>query len=79
MLFLCSDWGDPTNCSLIQAEFLNDSDERAGGYPCLHVLVNATAISPEKPLHLRYDEAAVDLSPEVLPLIMQVANKNRND
>ncbi|KAK3546229.1 hypothetical protein QTP70_025196, partial [Hemibagrus guttatus] len=59
-----SDWGDPSNCSLIQAAFLNDSDERAGGYPCLHVLVNATAISPEKALHLRYDEAAVNLSPE---------------
>ncbi|KAG7329715.1 hypothetical protein KOW79_005937 [Hemibagrus wyckioides] len=59
-----SDWGDHTNCSLIQAEFLNDSDERANSYPCLHVLVNATVISPEKPLHLRYDEAAVDLSPE---------------
>ncbi|TSS97534.1 Calcium-activated potassium channel subunit beta-3 [Bagarius yarrelli] len=59
-----SDWGDATNCSLIQAEFLNETDERAGSYPCLQVLVNATAVSSEKPLHLRYDEAAVNLSPE---------------
>ncbi|GAA6101171.1 calcium-activated potassium channel subunit beta-3 [Tachysurus ichikawai] len=59
-----SEWGDATNCSLIQAEFLNESDERVSSYPCLHVLVNATAVSSEKTLHLRYDEAAVNLSPE---------------
>ncbi|KAM9500907.1 calcium-activated potassium channel subunit beta-3 [Clarias gariepinus] len=59
-----SDWGDATNCSLIQTEFLNESDERGTAYPCLKVLVNVTAVTSEKPLHLRYDEAAVNLSPE---------------
>ncbi|XP_053486069.1 calcium-activated potassium channel subunit beta-3 [Ictalurus furcatus] len=59
-----NDWGDATNCSLIQAEFLNESDERGSDYPCLQVLVNVTAETSEKTLHLRYDEAAVNLSPE---------------
>ncbi|XP_053089525.1 calcium-activated potassium channel subunit beta-3 [Pangasianodon hypophthalmus] len=59
-----SDWGDATNCSLIQAEFLNEPDERGSSYPCLQVLVNITAETSGKTLHLRYDEAAVNLSPE---------------
>lgn len=75
MLLPCSDWGDATNCSLIQAEFLNESDDRGSAYPCLQVLVNATA--PEKALHLRFDEAAVNLSPEVLLSIMREPLKAR--
>lgn len=71
MLLPCSDWGDATNCSLIQAEFLNESDERGSDYPCLQVLVNVTAETSEKTLHLRYDEAAVNLSPEVLLSVMR--------
>lgn len=69
MLLPCSDWEDATNCSLIHAEFLNESDGRGSSYPCLQVLVNAT--TSEKTLHLRYDEAAIDLSPEVPLSIMQ--------
>lgn len=70
MLLLCSDWGDATNCSLIQAEFLiTESDTRGINFPCLQVLVNAT--ESEKTLHLHYDEAALNLNPEVLKSIMQ--------
>ncbi|XP_046708189.1 calcium-activated potassium channel subunit beta-3 [Silurus meridionalis] len=59
-----SDWGDVTNCSLIRAEFLNESEDRGFSYPCLQVLVNVTTAASDKTLHLRYDEAAVNLSPE---------------
>ncbi|XP_062848904.1 calcium-activated potassium channel subunit beta-3 [Trichomycterus rosablanca] len=58
-----SDWGDATNCTLIQAEFLHDSTDLkgVGASHCLQVLVN---VSSNRTLRLRYDEAAVDLSPE---------------
>lgn len=59
-----SDWGDATNCTLIQTKFLHESTDLKGlGVShCLRVLVN---VSFNRTLRLRYDEAAVDLSPEV--------------
>ncbi|XP_076829349.1 calcium-activated potassium channel subunit beta-3 isoform X2 [Brachyhypopomus gauderio] len=61
---LHSDWGDTTNCSIIQAEFLNESDDcrSTSSNPCLLVFVNITASG--RRVRLRYDEAAVTLSAE---------------
>ncbi|KAL7876554.1 hypothetical protein AOLI_G00115170 [Acnodon oligacanthus] len=61
---LNSDWGEATDCSVIQAELLNDSDDwrRLSSNPCLQVFVNITASGRRALLH--FDEVSVNLSPE---------------
>ncbi|XP_051554206.1 calcium-activated potassium channel subunit beta-3 [Myxocyprinus asiaticus] len=61
---LQSDWED-SNCSLIDAYFLNETLDCCcitTNYSCLHVLVNN--MSSEKELQLHYDEAVVKSNPK---------------
>uniref|UniRef100_A0AAR2JT81 Potassium calcium-activated channel subfamily M regulatory beta subunit 3 n=1 Tax=Pygocentrus nattereri TaxID=42514 RepID=A0AAR2JT81_PYGNA len=53
-----------TDCSVIQAELLNDSDDWRclSSNPCLQVFVNITASGRRALLH--FDEVSVNLSPE---------------
>ncbi|KAG9273731.1 calcium-activated potassium channel subunit beta-3-like [Astyanax mexicanus] len=53
-----SDWGEATNCSLVQVKLPMDLNS----FPCLQVFVNITA--QEKRARLHYDEVAVNMNPE---------------
>uniref|UniRef100_W5LIM5 Potassium calcium-activated channel subfamily M regulatory beta subunit 3 n=1 Tax=Astyanax mexicanus TaxID=7994 RepID=W5LIM5_ASTMX len=53
-----SDWGEATNCSLIQVDLLMGLNS----FPCLQVFVNITAVDKRARLH--YDEVVVNLNPE---------------
>ncbi|XP_066536342.1 calcium-activated potassium channel subunit beta-3 [Hoplias malabaricus] len=71
-----SDWGEATNCSLIQAELLNESDDcgSLSSPLCLQVFVYILPFGRRTRLH--YDEVSVNLSPECFYIPKSQQNKS---